>query len=86
MITGGDGSFLLHINMLLNAKQPTNKHPIRVGIIPSGTGNDFYFGMGNPAIKNFPYRIICPKFVNCDIGRCEFLNKTGQKETVFFAC
>lgn len=57
-----------------------------MAILPAGTGNDFYFSMGNQAVKKLYQRIQNPKFVQCDVGRCVFKNRNGTESSFYFIC
>ena len=48
MATGGDGTANEVINGLMQAKQAGVPHPVAMGVLAIGRGNDFAYGMGIP--------------------------------------
>lgn len=75
---GGDGTFNIIVNSVCTHPDP-NFSPI-VGVLPNGTGNDFYRSAGFPKKYDFFGAIVSGQFENIDLG----ILKT-EEQTRYFA-
>lgn len=78
---GGDGT----LNEVLNGILKTKQENIKLGIIPSGSGNDFVKTICSPAsLSALKDSIIEQKTKQIDVGLAEFVSKEGQSTLRYF--
>ncbi len=78
---GGDGTYSEVVNGMMNAG---SENDLCIGVIASGTGNDFIRSAKIPNdFEENCRRILKPHYVPIDVGKIEYL-KDGVKEKYYF--
>ena len=78
VVAGGDGT-LLHTVQHIKIGSKTEEPPIPFGLIPLGSGNDFFRGMGAPRdCKSAAESIVHGKVVPVDVGLVEPIDENGN--------
>ena len=87
---GGDGTLNENLNRLIEAYRTENGYDwerisqIKIGILPSGSGNDFIKNLGYTTIDELQSLIAKDSSALVDVGFAEFLNREKQKAERFF--
>ena len=87
---GGDGTLNEIVNGLIEAFRTENGYDwerisqIKIGILPSGSGNDFIKNLGYTTIDELQSLIAKDSSALVDVGFAEFLNREKQKAERFF--
>jgi len=81
VVAGGDGSIGKVINGVARHWNVKEKFPVRLGVIPLGSANDFAFALGLPSDLNEAARVIANgKTKSVDLCKCNerfFINNSG---------
>lgn len=83
---GGDGTLNETVNGILKACE-NDAHllqNIRVGIIPTGSGNDFIRNLGYQTIKELKMLIQNDECIKVDVGHSAYINRNHQPEERYF--
>lgn len=87
---GGDGTLNEVINGVLDAFKTENSYDwekvktIKIGILPSGSGNDFVKNLGYKTIEELKDLILKDSTALVDVGFTEFFDKDNKPSTRFF--
>ncbi len=81
VVAGGDGTIGEVVNGLAKGWDPKQPFPVKVGILPMGSANDFAFAVGLPLSLQEAARVIARGSITpIDLCRCNerlFLNNSG---------
>lgn len=81
VVAGGDGSIGEVVNGLAAGWRTTEEFPIRLGVLPMGSANDFAYAVGLPTSLQEAARVIATGRARAiDLGKCNeryFLNNSG---------
>ncbi len=81
VVAGGDGTIGEAVNGLAMDWDPQQDFPVKLGVLPMGSANDFAFALGLPlALQEAAQVIASGKTKEVDLGRCNerlFLNNSG---------
>src|SRR5512146_1801487 len=81
VVAGGDGSVGEVVNGLAASWNSKDEFPVRLGVLPMGSANDFAYAVGLPVDLHGAARVIAwGQARRIDLGRCNdryFLNNSG---------